>query len=906
MLRDGSTAHVRPIRPQDADATQRMHAAQSERSIYLRYFTYKSSLTAMELKRFTEVDHVERVALVVERRGEILAIGRFDRLPDAAGPAAAAGGAAGAGPVGGSEAEVAFNVRDSEQGKGLGSILLEHLAAAGRELGIERFTAEVLPENRQMLTVFSEAGYDVSRRFEDGVVMVSFDIDPTERSLAVMESREHRAEARSLAELLRPRSVAVVGASRTWGKLGHTLLENVREGGFTGPVYAVNPHALELGGGPAYARVNEIPHPVDLAIVAVPKDQVLAVARDCAEHGVKGLVVMTTGFSSPEGLATQRELVRLARAGGMRVVGPASLGLFNTDPGVSLNASPAERRRPPRPATAGRRTAPAGAEGGIGLFSQSAALGAMLVAVAERRGLGLSAGLNAGNRSDVSGNDLMQFFEDDDPTRVVALSLESFGNPRKFSRIARRLSRAKPVIVAKTEVMGRRLPPGHEARTTMAPPGAVDAVLAQSGVVCVNTQEALMDAAQLLGSQPLPRGPRLAVLSNSAALAVVAEDHARAARLSVDVRGDGVRLEGGQSVAVEALRADVARILGRHDVDSLLVALLPSMTVDPGALAGAVAVEAAAAGKPVLACFAGAVGRGAPVSGLFHGLPCYPDPATAISALQHAVSYAGWRERDPGEPVEPAGVDRAAAEALVASWLEGLEGAELRTMDPADTARLLRCYGIELLAAVPFATEEEAVAAAASVGYPVVLKARDATLRHRLDLGGVRLNIVDEASLRSDVRSMRALLAPYGDVPLELQAMAPTGQGTVVRAIEDPLMGPLVSFGLAGDAVSLLDDWAHAAPPLTPGVLHDMVRAPRTARKLLGHEGLPVLDTAAVQDVLARVGRLKDDLPAVALLELNPVLAARNGAHVLSAELRLGNPGERIDSARRAMSIPLR
>ncbi|RII43004.1 GNAT family N-acetyltransferase [Galactobacter valiniphilus] len=873
VLRDGSTAHVRPIRPSDVPALERLHAAQSERSIYLRYFTYKSSLTPAELKRFTEVDHVDRVALVVERGSEIIAIGRFDRLPDP------------------TQAEVAFNVRDAEQGKGLGSILLEHLTAAGRELGIERFTAEVLPENRQMLTVFSEAGYDVTRSFEDGVVMVSFDIDPTERSLAVMEAREHRAEARSLAELLRPRSVAVIGASRTWGKLGHALLENVREGGFTGPVYAVNPQVLELGGGPAYGKVSEIPNPVDLAIVAVPKEEVLGVAADCAKHGVKGLVVITAGFRAEADLAGQRELVRLARANGMRVIGPASLGLFNTDPAVRLNASPSER--PPRP-------------GNVGLFSQSAALGMMLYAVAKRRGLGLSAGLNAGNRADVSGNDVMQFFEDDEHTEVVALYLESFGNPRKFSRIARRLARSKPVIVAKSDVMGLRVPPGHQARTTQAPQGAVNALLSQSGVIRVGTQEELMDVAQLLATQPLPAGPRLAVLSNSAALGAVAADHAAGLELVVSTQESEIELGSGQSVAVRAVRSACAQALARPDVDALLVALLPAVGVDPAALAAAIAGAGNAAGKPVIACFAGALGDEAPVAGVAGELPCYPNLAVGLKALSRARTYAAWRERDPGEVEEPAGIDRERARELVEGWVEGLQGDGLLSLSQEQCAQLLDCYGITVQRSIAFSTEEEAVAAAAQVGYPVVLKARDAALRHRLDLGGVRLNIVDEASLRSDVRSMREMLRPYGEVQLEVQAMAPTGQGVVVRCLEDPLMGPLVSYGLAGDAVNLLGDWAHAAPPLTPGVLHDLVRAPRSATKLLGYQGLPALDTGALEELLHRVGTLKDELPQVALLEFNPVLVAPRGVHVLHAQIRVGNPAERTDSARRAMSIPQR
>ena len=870
VLRDGSTAHVRPIRPTDADAIQRMHRSQSERSIYLRYFTYKSDLTPAELARFTQVDHVDRVALVIVRKDEIIAVGRFDRLQDP------------------NEAEVAFNVRDAEHGKGLASILLEHLAAAGRELGLERFVAEVLPENRRMLTVFTEAGFDVARHFEDGVVMVSFEIDPTERSVAVMESREHRAEARSLAELLRPRSVAVVGASHADTGLGRLIHAHLISSGFTGPVYAVNPGAArEEGGLEFHADVTAIGEPVDLAVLAVPVDSLLGVAQQCAEADVKGLVVVTAGFRTDTARQVQRDLVRLARDNGMRVVGPASLGIMNTAEQVSMNAS----------TVAGQDGA-----GSVGLFSQSAALGSMLHAVSRRHGLRLSAAVNAGNRADVSGNDLMQYFEDDEATDVVAMYLESFGNPRKFFRIASRLSLSKPVIVAKPQRLGLRLPPGHEVRTTQAPAGAVDAMLRQSGVIQVPSQEELCDVAQLLAAQPLPAGPRVAVVSNSDALAAVAAEHARSRALSVSAVLDDVQVTGAEGPA--ALRAAVSEQCARPDVDAVVVVLMPATGVEPKGLLEVLQEQGGS--TTLLACFAGFEQEGAPVSELVGSLPCYATISATLDALLQAVTYRQWRDRDRGEALDPEGIDPAAAREVLEAAAEGLEGTELRTLDQDTTAALLAAYGITLQRSRAFTSADEAAQAAAGLGYPVALKARDEVLRHRLDLGGVRLDIEDEAALRAAVRSMQQGLSAYGEVTLEVQKMMPTGQGCVVRAVEDPLLGPLVSFGLGGDATTLLEDWAHAVPPLTPGVLHDLVRTPRAAPKLMGHQGLPALDTAALQDLLHRVGQLKDDLPQVAQIEINPVLVAQRGAWVLSATVLVGNPVQRADSARRAMSLPQR
>ncbi|MFB9816104.1 bifunctional acetate--CoA ligase family protein/GNAT family N-acetyltransferase [Paeniglutamicibacter sulfureus] len=881
VLRNGSTAHLRPIQPSDADNLQKMHRGQSEASVYMRYFTYKSSLTAKELKRFTEVDHVNRVAFVVIRGEDIIGVGRYDRLDDP------------------TDAEVAFNISDAYQGMGVGSILLEHLAAAARENDIESFSAEVLPENRKMLTVFAEAGYAVKRHFDEGVVMLEFPIDPTEKSRAVMESREHRAEAKSLAGLLAPGSIAVIGASREWGTVGHTLLHNIIEGGFTGAVYGVNPQAFELGGMRSYATLAEIPGPVDLAVIAVPQDQIHQVITQCAHAGVKGLLIATGGFEADgeAGLSRQRELVRLARANGMRVIGPASLGLVNTDPATSMNASLA----PGMPQ-----------QGTMGLFSQSAAIGVLLYAASVRRGVGVSSIVSAGNRADVSGNDAMQFWEDDPATRAVGLYLESFGNPRKFSRIARRLSHSKPVIVAKSDVMGLRLPPGHAVRTTQAPTAAVDAMLRQSGVIRVRTNEELMEIAQVVAAQPLPAGPGIAVLSNSAALASVVADAAEQNHLDVVASDAGVHLGDGQSRALPRLAAALATALENTEVHCGIVTLLPEPGLSNQALARCIREAAAEAGKPVVAVFTGLMDPVATVDGLLdagthpdggnYGLPCYSSPGVAVNALAAVVHYARWVAREQGEIIEPPGIDVPAAADFIEQALDTVEGVDLLHLSKGQAAELLGHYGIGVLESSGFETADEAVAAAGRLGWPVALKARDEHLRHRLDLGGVRLNITDEASLRSNIGHMREILATYAAKDLEVQSMAPAGQGCVVRAVEDPLLGPVVSFGLAGDAVNLLDDWAHGTPPLTNTDLSDLVAAPRASARLRGYQGLPAVDLGALEDLLNRVATLKDNHPEVSLLEINPVMATANGTTVLAVEIWLGNPEQRTDSARRAMS----
>ncbi|MFB9070735.1 GNAT family N-acetyltransferase [Citricoccus parietis] len=885
-MRDGTTAHLRPVRPEDASGLARMHEGQSQSSIYLRFFTFKSSLSRKELERFTHVDYRDRVAFVVLRGEEILGIGRYDRLDD---------------PL---EAEVAFNISDASQGKGIGSILMEHLAVAARENGIRRFTAEVLPENRKMLSVFQDTGFEVSRHFDDGVVAVAFSIDPTAKSRAVMESREHRAEARSVAELLAPEAVAVIGASRQWGSVGFALLQNIIEGGYTGPVYGINPEALEVAGMISRASLAEVPGPVDLAVIAVPEAEVPAVVQDCARHGVKGLLVVTTGYADAgqEGLVRQRALVRQARANGMRVIGPASAGLINTAPEVSLNASVS----PFLPV-----------RGPVGLFSQSAVIGVTLFAAAHRRGIGLSSMLSAGNRADVSGNDAMQYFEDDPATDAVGVYLESFGNPRKFSRIARRLSRSKPVVVARSDVMGRRLPPGHETRTTQAPTGAVDSMLEQTGVIQVENHDDLMDLMQTVASQPLPAGPRVGVVGNSLALNRVVMDAVELHGLTVASTVLVPDLDAAHVVdeAVRAVGRAVSETIASGEVDALLVVTQAGMHQEVGdadRLASAVEEASRGTSVTVLASLTGVLDltyrsaslRGSGPSteeGRQRGIPVFSSPEQAARVLSRLVWYSAWREAEAGVPVEPEGVDRNRAEELIEDWASRAHGTDLVRLTAEEAGELLGCYGIRVLPAARFTTEDEAVRAADRLGWPVAVKAVDSYLRHRLDLGGVRLNIVDAESLRRNVAQMRQVLEPFGSPGLEVQSMAPSGQACTITALEDPLLGPVVSFGIAGDAVDLLDDWVHRVPPLTNQDLDRMIRAPRAAAKLFGYGGLPAVDTDALQDLLARVAALKDDHPQVARIRFNPVLASDRGVTVLSTEIDVANAAQRTDSARRAM-----
>jgi acyl-CoA synthetase (NDP forming)/RimJ/RimL family protein N-acetyltransferase len=889
LLRDGATAHLRPINPADAGSLERFHEGQSAESIYLRYFAPMPRLSARDVHRFTHVDHVDRVAFVCTLGDAIVGIARYDRIDE-------------------HSAEVAFNVSDAHQGRGLSSVLLEHLAAAARENGIHRFVAEVLPRNRKMLTVFREAGYEIASHFDDGVIAVEFELAPTDRSLAVMEAREHRAEARSMQRLLNPGSVAIIGASRRPGTVGHRLLSDLVAGGFTGRLHVVHPEADVVLGVPAVRRLDQLTEPVDLAVIAVAAEGVLDVVRDCAAIGVLGLVVVSSGFAEtgPEGLARQRELVRVARANGLRVVGPNSWGLINAAAAVRLNVSLV----PELPF-----------EGRLGLFSQSGGLSVAVLDAVGRRGLGLSTFLSAGNRADVSGNDCMQYWEEDPHTDAVALYMESFGNPRKFSRIARRLARVKPVIVLKSGTSNFGVPPGHSVRPSTAPRAAFDSMLKQSGCIRVETLNQMLDVAQLVLNQPLPAGPRVGIVGNSDALGMLIADACLSWGLEVAHGPVSLHPQAGPG----EFRTALSGAFTGERVDAVVAAFIPPIATEADEVARVLSeVSAGYPDIPVVACFLGTSGMntatalgGSASTGAVsepaaesRPIPSYPTPEEAVRALATVERYAAWRRRDPGTRFEPAGVDLAAARAVVAQSLAAAgaassvgsaSGSAELELDAATTERLLAAVGITVWPQIPVSDPDSAVAAAATLGYPVALKTTAEHLRHRVDLGGVRLNIDDADDLLVDLAQMQTMLAPLDGDQFVVQRMAPPGVACVIRTVEDPLFGPVVSFGLGGDASELLGDVAHRIPPLTDVDIADLVRSVRAAPKLFGRHGAAPVDVPALEDLLARVACLADELPEIAELELNPVVVAGSGLAVLSALVRLAPRVERSDTARREL-----
>lgn len=870
VLRDGSVAQLRPITPADADALHRFHEAQSDESIYLRFFAPIKRLSNKEVHRFANVDYQERVALVLTAGEDLVGIARFDRLDG----------------VAGHTAEVAFNVSDRFQGRGVGSVLLEHIAAIGQEEGVERFVADVLPQNRKMLSVFKDAGYEVTHRFDDGVVELGFDIRPTEQSEQVRAEREQRAESTSVKALLAPATVAVVGAAEADHSLGREVYRHLLDGGYAGRVYAVSAGGRPLA-GECYDAVSDLPDPVDLAIIAVPDDQALEAVRQCVRHGVKSLLVVSDGFAETgeDGQERQHQLLREARRHGIRIVGPSSFGLINTDPRTSLNASLATSM----PAT-----------GSLGLFTQSGALGVAMLDLLRRRNLGVSDFVSAGNRADVSGNDLMQHWFDHDATEAVGLYLESVGNPRKFSRIARRLSTRKPVIVVKTDMSTQGVPRGHRVRRTKHGPKAFRAMMRQAGVIRVDSAHEMFDVAQLATTQPLPEGPRVAVVGNADALGVLAADAARGYGLDVTHGPVALPPNAGPEAYREAL---VAAFLD-PDVDSVIMSFIPQLVTQGSAIAEVVTATAAAHDKPCVATFLGIHGipevlTGEREDGSIERVPSYSMPEDAVRALRAVTRYSEWLQRDRGHLVSPDGVDRPRAEALIRRVLaDAPEGRRLR---PEETDELLAAYGIERWPVRPVDSAEEAVAAADELGYPVVVKSVSPLVRHQ-PVTGLRGDIGSPATLREAYSALDERLAPLHANRFVVQRMAPPGVACVIGSNEDSLFGPVVRFSLSGAPTELLDDVGYRMPPLTTADVQDLVGSVKAGPLLNGHRGAAPVDHAALEALIARVSVLADHNPEVADLELNPVNCRPDGLDVLGAEITLAPPEKRADTGRRSLS----
>ncbi|MFF5213574.1 GNAT family N-acetyltransferase [Streptosporangium sp. NPDC000396] len=858
LLREGDIAHIRPLRPGDRPLLHELVDRSSERSAYLRFFTGGKAGAHSYMDRVTEPEHLGR-ALVAVVRDRLVAVAEY--IPGDAG-----------------DAEIAILIDDAMHRRGLGTLLIEHLALDAADEGVRELVADVLAENRPMLRVLDDLGLATRRTFTDGTVEIRMDAHPTPDMLERIEARAHQATSACLTRLFRPESVAVIGAGRALGGIGHRILRNVLDAGFPGPVYPVNPHAGKILDLPAYANVRDVPGPVDLAVVATPASTVLEIARDCASHGVRNLVVVTAGFAESGRATAEGELLKICRESGMRLVGPNCLGV--AAPGARLNAS--FLPHPPLP-------------GHLALMSQSGAVAVALIDRANDLGVGLSGFASVGNKADVSGNDLLEYWEDDPATHVIALYLESFGNPRRFGRIARRVSGRKPIIVIKSGRggSGERAVRSHTAAAA-TPDVAVDALLRASGVIRVDSVQDMLDTARLLAVQPPPRGGRVAVVGNSGGPQALAADACERHGLLVPelspVTCGRLRSRLPASAAVtnpvdltaggtaRDLAFAVETVLADPDVDNVLVVYTPPFGSGLARTRRAITAATAATVKPVIACIAGH-------DGLLDGrVPCYAFPEQAVRALRHAVDHASWCAVPHAPPAEPRTADTAAARAIVETDLARHPGG--RWLDHATAARLLSCYGVHVVESAEVEGPDGAAAGAEATGFPVALKATGPDLVHKSDVGGVRLGLATADEVRRAYREMAGAIGPAMTGAI-VQPMAEAGVEMIIGGVAHESFGPLLMVGMGGVAAELMADRTFRVPPLNEDDPAAMLAELRCAPLLSGYRGRPAVDVAALREQIVGVGRLLEDLHQVAELDLNPVIVTASGAAAVDVRIRL-------------------
>ncbi len=862
LLTDGGIAHLRPIRPADANRLVAFYERVSPESKYLRFFAPYPRLTDRDVHRFTEVDYMDRVAFIVTLGEDMIAVGRYDRIED-------------------DHAEVAFLIEDAHQGRGIAQLLLEHLAQAARERGITRFVAEVLPENRRMAKVFADAGYRVSKGMEDGVLAVEFPILPTDTSVGVMERREHRAESASVRRLLNPQRIVVYGQ----GDRVENLINSIRRGGFNGDVVAVSIDNAPVADATNAASIAAVQGVLDLAIVSLPTNQLGGVVIDAAHKGAYGIVVLTgTDYAVGDNL----KIINLARAYGVRALGPDALGIINTLGSVQLNAT----------------TGPMPRTGGVGLFCQSAAVGVALLNHAVRQDLGLSSFISTGDYADVTANDAMQYWGDDEATRVCLLTLDSIGNPRKFSRITRQLAQRKPVVVFAPGRTRRADHAGVRGGLGHAPEQAVDALFRQAGIIVVHRRGDMIDIAKIAARQPLPSGPRVRIITNSLTLAQQMLQKMDSVGLLRDPQPELLGAEAGPEAFVLAAR----EALTDQRYDSVVCAAVNAFDRGTEEIILALENVASEATKPLIGVFIDfhppLMSSGEPDSP--GTLPRFDGSVDAIQALSALTSYADWRNRDAGA-VPNMEVNTQAAKLLVNRILA--ERPEGRELTETEIAELLHTYGINLVPQLPVSSLAEAVAAGDQLGWNVVLKATSSAVRGRPDLASVHRNIDSAAEMADAWKDLRQLVAGIGlagDDSLSVampvvQAMAPPGVALVVTSREDAAFGPIVSLGLDGIPSELLGDTVYRVPPLTAVDAAEMVGELKAAPTLFGRQGAPGVDIAGIEDLLHRVAQLADAIPQLASVTLRPCVASVNSISVLGARIFIAPTADQRDPLARVL-----
>lgn len=876
LLRDGALLRVRLLQLEDRDKLRALFDRCSPETLRFRFLYTIKTLTDDLLDRLVEINGVENLALVVtmgeHEHERIVGVGRYqtmEKRPDVA--------------------EVSFLIEDAMQRRGIGTHLLDALADIARENGITRFAADVLTDNRVMLSVFRKAGYGLAGSTSYGVTHLEFPIAQTELARARAEAQEAEAECASLRHVLAPQTIAVIGASRSAHSVGGALFRNLLRWGFQGTLFPVNPAAKSICGVRAYANLSALPEPPELAFITVPQAGVLTAARECAAAGVKALCVLTAGFAEvgDEGRSAQKELLDICRASGMRLVGPNCLGLVNASGQVRMLGTFAPMEPP---------------VGNLAMSSQSGALGLALINQAQQYGLGISSFVSIGNKADVSGNDLLQYWEADEATEVILLYLESFGNPRRFARIARRVARRKPIIAVKAgrTADGAKAASSHTAALASSD-RFVDALFAQTGIIRVDTLAQFFAVARLLSQQPIPGGNRVGILTNAGGPAILAVDAAEAAGLKIPRLSDATQaslraclpatasvnnpVDMIASATPEQYRKCLEILYDDPELDALLVVFIPPL-VTPSAEVAAVISEVisqrAPQTKPILAVFLDPNAQLTAISAGPRRIPVYNFPESAIYALGAAARYGSWRALPAGTLIKPE-FDRPALEDTLnqhpAGWL-----------NTNAVTTLLKEVGIHTLESSLVRSPAEATAVAQRFGRPVSLKVAEPTILHKSDVGGVLLNLTaDEAA--DAYQRLSANLRTHGIELLaaNLMPMAQPGVEVLAGITTDPVFGPLVAVGSGGILVELVNDVVFRVLPLTDQDAQTMLQETRVIRLLKGYRGTPPADVEALEKLLIQLAALAEAAPRIAEIDLNPVIVhpAGHGLSIIDARIRL-------------------
>lgn len=874
VLRDGSTVRIRVMCPADEPGLLALLQSLSEESRWMRFYSSASgSALASEAHREANLDHTFGLLAFSGTEERIVGHAFYVVVDD-------------------HRAEVAFTIANDFQGRGLGTMLLGQLAEVAAANGIQEFEAEVVAANHAMLRVFRASGFPIEVDAAAGQLHVTFPTSFSEEAIKRFEQRETIAAVNALKLFFNPRAVAVIGASRLRGTIGGEIFHNLLSYGFQGPVYPVNPTTEVIQCVPAYSSVEAIAGPVDLAIIIVPAAKVVEVANECGRKGVKALVVISAGFSETgsQGQERQMELLRVCRAGGMRLIGPNCMGIANTDPAVLLDATFAPGVPPP---------------GRVGFSSQSGALGLAIIEYANSLGLGISTFVSVGNKADISGNDLLRYWESDEGTDVILLYLESFGNPKKFSQIARRVGGKKPIVVVKSgrSAAGARATSSHTGALIAASDVTVDALFRQAGVIRTDTLAELFDVASLLANQPLPRGHRVGIITNAGGPAILCADACEARGLEVPLLSEssqenlrsflipGASASNPVDMIASASASDyhkAIKIVAADDnVDALIVIFTPPLVTRADDVARAIvdAVGGLNGSKPVLTVFLSAQGTPEELRSRGVNIPSYAFPETAAIALARAARYREWRER----PETPAplleNVRRDEAAAVVATALCRGDG----WLETEETAALLSCYGLPLIEQRIATTPKEAGAVAEEIGGEVALKAIAPGVIHKTEAGAVRLHLNGAEQVRRAAGEMSEQLQAQGQSPtgFVIQRMSQRGVEMLVGVVHDPQFGPVVACGAGGVQVELLRDVSVRLTPLSKEDASEMILSLKTYPLLTGFRGSPVCDVAALERALLRISAMVEDIPQIAELDLNPLVVSEQGAVILDARIRL-------------------